>query len=214
MAAPPADSPISQLPPAHVEALAAIGTLRRYPKHSMVMQEGDRGDELYVVVTGRVRLYIGDADGREIELGTRGPGQHFGELALDGGTRVTNVMTKEATQLACIARADLARYLGSHPDAAFALIVLLTGRIRDLTTRVGRLGLKGTVQRLVLALRSRGTRTDTGWRIVPAPTQATLSREIGASRPSVSRALARLRKTGRLRDIDGGYELVDPVGSD
>ncbi|MFN0316228.1 MAG: Crp/Fnr family transcriptional regulator [Burkholderiales bacterium] len=56
-----------------LEALTAAGTVRSYPKHTLLIQEGDRSDQLYVVLSGRLQVFLSDSDGKEIVIDTLGP---------------------------------------------------------------------------------------------------------------------------------------------
>ena len=75
---------------------------RTFPKNTVVVSEGDRTDSLYIVVSGRVRIYVSDDKGKEIVLNESGPGEYFGEMVLDEGPRSASVMTLEPTQFLVI----------------------------------------------------------------------------------------------------------------
>lgn len=126
---------------ASVDALARLGPVRTYPKNTVVFQEGDRSDQLYVVLSGKLKVFLADSDGREVIVDILGPQQYFGELALDGRPRSASVMTLEASKLAIVQRDDFKRFLADNPEAAFGLIVTLIGRARNLTRAVGGMGL-------------------------------------------------------------------------
>ena len=78
-----------------VRALAARGDVRRYRKGSILIQEGDTGDTMYILLDGRVKVYCTEEGGREIMFGLFGAGEYFGEMALDGGPRSASVATLE-----------------------------------------------------------------------------------------------------------------------
>ena len=88
----------------HLTTLAARGTVRSFRRHMVLIQEGDLGDTLYIVRTGRLRAFAADANGKEITLGLYGPGEYVGEMALDGGPRSANVETMEPTSCAVVSR--------------------------------------------------------------------------------------------------------------
>src|SRR6185436_5325011 len=71
----------------HLDALAAIGRIRSYPRHTLLIQEGDHRDQIYVVLSGRLKVYLSDSEGKEIIIDTLGPKQCFGEMALEGEPR-------------------------------------------------------------------------------------------------------------------------------
>ncbi|HEY5552355.1 MAG TPA: cyclic nucleotide-binding domain-containing protein, partial [Opitutaceae bacterium] len=84
----PADpSPENVLSEAEVKAMAQRAVTRTFPKNTIVVTEGDPTDTLYIVVSGRVKIYASDEKGKEVVLNHAGPGEYFGELVLDGGPR-------------------------------------------------------------------------------------------------------------------------------
>ena len=86
---------------AELQAISGHGITRTYPKGAVVVTEGDTTDTLFVILDGRVKVYATDDQGREILFLTQGPGEYFGELVLDGGTRSASVMTLEIGRASC-----------------------------------------------------------------------------------------------------------------
>src|SRR5205807_1189070 len=107
---------------AHVHRLAALGTERLFRKGTLLIQEGDFGDTLYVVLSGRLRAFASDDRGKEITLGLYGPGEYVGEMALDGGPRSANVETTQPTRCAVVGRQALLDYIGAHPEFALEMM--------------------------------------------------------------------------------------------
>jgi len=68
-----------------LRALAAHAALRSYPKNAIIISEGDVSDSLHVVLSGKVKIYLGDESGKELILDLKGPGSYFGEMVLDEG---------------------------------------------------------------------------------------------------------------------------------
>ncbi len=182
----------------YLEALTATGTIRTYPKHALLIQEGDRSDQLYVVLSGRLKVFLSDSDGKEIVIDTLGPRQLFGEMAMEGEPRSASVMTTEVCKLIVIQRDQFKQFLADNPDAAYALIVTLIRRARNLTRTIGSLALLdvyGRVARLLLdnAAEENGTLV-----VAERMTQQELAKRIGASREVVSRILTDLREGGYI----------------
>ena len=83
------------LPQQLLEAIGKVATVRVFPKNAIIVSEGDETDSLYVIISGRARVYVANAQGREVQLNVIGPGEYFGEVTLDGGPRSASVMATE-----------------------------------------------------------------------------------------------------------------------
>ena len=68
-----------------LRAIASLGQLRKFPKNVAIIQEGDVGDSLYIILAGKVKVYASDDTGREVVIDIFGPGEYVGEMVLDGG---------------------------------------------------------------------------------------------------------------------------------
>jgi CRP/FNR family cyclic AMP-dependent transcriptional regulator len=90
-----------------LQAIAAHAITRAFPKNAVILSEGDRTDTLYVILEGRVKIYVADAQGKEVMFLTQGPGEYFGELILDEGPRSASVMTLEPSKFLVVPKADL-----------------------------------------------------------------------------------------------------------
>ena len=117
------------------------------------MSEGDETDSFYIIVSGRVKVFVSDEEGREIVLGTQGPGDYFGEMVLDGSPRSASVMTLEPARFAVIPKSRFRDFLHAHPDFSIHLVEKLIRRTRALTENVKSLALidvYGRVARMLL----------------------------------------------------------------
>lgn len=195
-----ADSPLDGIGDELVRELAARGEVRSFPRHAVIINEGERSDALYVILSGRVKVYVSDADGGEMILETYGPGDYVGEMALDGRPRSASVMALEPTRCAVVTRAVVRDAIAGSPDLAWKLIDTLIERVRQATDTVKTLALMdvyGRVARLLLAL----AREDDGKLVIPERmTQQDIAHRIGASRDMVGRVFKEL--------IAGGYVSV------
>ena len=91
----PSPAQLTAIPDAFVKKLASLGRLRTYPKNTVFITEGDSSDAVFVVLTGKVKVFVADTEGHEMILDTHGPGEYVGEMALDGNPRSASVMTLE-----------------------------------------------------------------------------------------------------------------------
>jgi CRP/FNR family transcriptional regulator, cyclic AMP receptor protein len=185
-----------------VRELATRGQTRSFPKNTVFINEGDRGDSLFIIISGRVKVYVSDSQGREMILDIHGPGQYVGEMALDGRPRSASVMTLEATTCAMVTRDALKAAVVANPDLAMSLIEELIDRARIATDTIKNLALMdvyGRVARLLLSL----ARERDGKLVVPERlTQQDIADRVGASRDMISRIFKDLTTGGYVTVVD------------
>ena len=191
----------------HIDALVALGVVRSYPKNTVVFQEGDTGDQLYVLLAGKLKVFLADDDGKEIVVDVLSPKQYFGEMALDGESRSASVMTVEPSKLSVIQREDLKRFLAANPDAAFALIVTLIRRARNLTRTIGNLALLDVYGRVARLLIDNASDESGKLIVTEKMSQQEIAQRIGSSREMVSRILSDLKEGGYV-SIESGRMVI------
>ena len=171
------------------------------PKGAVLVNEGDATDSLYVVLAGRVKVFLSGEDGKEVVINTIGAGDYFGELVLDGGPRSASVMALEPCRFFVIPRGDVEGLVERNPAFARDLIYKLIGKVRSLTSRVRDLTLKDVYGRFVKFVDDNAIEQD-GMRVVPERlTQHDIAARIGGSREMVSRIVKDLTA--------GGYISID-----
>lgn len=197
-------------PEHHVDKLAAHGTQRVFRKNQVLIQEGDLGDTLYIVQSGRLRAFAADARGKEITLGIYGAGEYVGEMSLDGGPRSANVETLEPTTCAVVSRAALLAYIAQHPEFALDMMARLIRRARLATDSARSLALidvYGRMSRLLEQLASPpqadGSRT-----ITERLTHHHIASHLACSREMVSRLLRDLQAGGYVEMRERRLVLV------
>ncbi len=141
-----------------LRTLASRGQPRRYRKGTLLIQEGDFGDTLFIVLAGRVKAYSSGSRDREIVYGVYGPGEYLGELSLDGGPRSASVVTLEPTSCVVVTRKALQEHIAANPEFAFELLARVIRRARLATQERSQHGVART---------STGGRAG-GWRCGPA----------------------------------------------
>ena len=178
--------------------IASTGGVKRYPANAVLINEGDTADTLFIILSGRVKVYAGNDSGKEVILNEHGPGEYVGEIPLDGGVRSASVMTLEPTTCALVTGANLREFIATHPDFALHLIRNLIQRLRALTDSVKSLALDDVYGRVV-GLLQRLAVTEDGHRAVPQRlTQQEIADRVGASREMVSRIFRELTVGGYL----------------
>src|SRR6185503_7189702 len=121
------------LPPALLEAIAKGAMVRPFPKNAIIVNEGDETDSLYVMLSGRARVYVSNAQGREVQLNVIGPGEYFGEVTLDGGPRSASVMASEDCRCIIIKRSELLALVEREPRFALHIVRKLASRVPAIT---------------------------------------------------------------------------------
>jgi CRP/FNR family cyclic AMP-dependent transcriptional regulator len=192
-----------------LRALARRGELRRLRRGVQIISEGDRGETLYIILSGRLRAYSASAGGREVTYGTYGAGEYVGEMGLDGGPRSANVEATEATLCAVVTRATLERHLVDHPQFAFDLLNKVIRRARAATMGLKQIALNDVYGRLKALLDGMAQPQPDGSRLIePAPTHLEMSQRLGCSREMVSRLLKEWEHEDLLRMQRGRVLLL------
>src|SRR5262245_33486350 len=115
-----------------LEQLAAEVDQVRYSDGQTIFSESDRGDALYVVESGSVRIWVLDEDAEQVTLSELKSGEFFGELAvLDRGPRSTNATALGDTELHRLSSDDFQKFLMAHPDCAIDVICEIGVRLRQ-----------------------------------------------------------------------------------
>ena len=183
-----------------LRALARRGVLHRLRRGVQIITEGDRGDSLYIVLSGQLRAFSTGVDEREVTYGIHGPGEYVGEMGLDGGLRSANVQTLQASVCALVTRATLERHLAEDPSFAFELLAKVIRRARAATLGLRQIALLDVYGRLTALLEDLAVPAADGDRVVdPAPSHLELSRLLGCSREMVSKVTKDLEKGGYVR---------------
>ncbi|TMH95011.1 MAG: Crp/Fnr family transcriptional regulator [Betaproteobacteria bacterium] len=130
------------LPDEDLLMIAQRVAIRNVPESEVIVREGDRTDALYMILSGKVKVYLGEEGGKEIPLDVKGPGQYFGEMTLDDKPRAASVMSLQPSRLAEISGADVRALLLKHPETALHLIRNLIRVTRGLNERARESGRK------------------------------------------------------------------------
>jgi CRP/FNR family cyclic AMP-dependent transcriptional regulator len=179
-----------------------------------LIQEGDTGDSLYIVLEGRLRAFLSDENGKELTLGLYGPLEYVGEMSLDGGPRSAHVEAVESSLCAVVSRGLLQAYIADHPEFAFEIMGRLIRRARLATESARSVALIDVYGRLVLLLNAHvdpdadplGER-----RLLERMTHQQISQHLACSREMVSRLLKDLETGGFIEVRDRWIWLLKPL---
>jgi len=192
---------------------STMGTVR-LNKGDVLFHEGDSGDRLYVVVSGKVKLGRSGSAGRENLLAVLGPGQMFGELSLfDPGPRSTTATAVTSCEIRTLEHDELKGWLAGRPEVAQGLLGQLAARLRRANDVVADLvfsDVPGRVAKQLLELANRfGDKRDDGVHVHHDLTQEELAQLVGASRETVNKALADFAARGWIRLEPRSVTILD-----
>lgn len=198
----------NELDDAAITRLAERCVTRSVSEGHVLFTTGESCRGLYLVATGRVRIYRTSPEGREQVLHVEGPGRPVAELPLfDGGAYPASAVTLEPSRLVFLPRADFEHLYRSHPDVAHAVIRTLGRRLRHLVQVTETLAFRDVAARLAMLLAGYADRigvpSGEGVELKLERTQEELSLEIGTARESVSRAWRQLRERGLIESLGG-----------
>ena len=200
--------------PEAAEALASDLEYADYVRGQQVFVEGEPGDSLYIIMTGKVKVGRRAADGRENMLAIMGPSDLFGELSLfDPGPRTATATVVSDGRLASLSHRSLRPWISDRPDIAEQLLRVLARRLRRTNDALADLiftDVPGRVAKALLMLADRfGTEQSDGMRVHHDLTQEELAQLVGASRETVNKALADFASRGWLRVDSRAVTLID-----
>ncbi len=198
------------LPDEDLRTLADKALVKTFPKNTIIVSEGELTEPLYVVLSGKVKVYLGDESGKELILEIKGPGGYFGEMVLDEGPRSASVMTIEPSEFAVIPKAVFKNLLLQHPDIALHVMKNLIHMARGLNKNVKSLAMLdvyGRVSRLLLDLAVK----QDGKLVIPEKlTQREMASRVGSTREMINRILRDLTFGGYIK-IEGRQIVINKV---
>ena len=191
-----------------LRTLSGVVTRRSVPRGAVVIVEGDPTDSLYIVISGRMRVLMSDADGKEVILAILGPGEFFGEMGLiDDNPRSATVVAVEPCELIVINKRDFKKCLEENFEMAMTVMRGLVRRLREADRKIGSLALLDVYGRVARLLIDTAEMVN-GQRIVTRrlPKQD-IAKMIGASREMVSRVMRDLQLGGFI-EVRGSQILL------
>jgi CRP-like cAMP-binding protein len=199
------------------EELAALERQARSVRFAAgvrLLQQGERGDKVVVIRSGRAKVTYLTSGGRELVLRFCGPGELVGELAVfDGAPRLSSVVALEPLEALVIAAADFRALLHANPGIAWRMLGMLSTRFRDADLKRVEFGASDTVGRVAARLVELGERYGEalGSRVhIDLPlSQDELGAWTGASRAGVAAALRTLRELGWIETARRQIVLLD-----
>ena len=187
----------TQLSDRELDVVRAVATEKSYPKNAVVLTEGEMGDSLYMIQSGKVKVFIGDEDGREIILKLLGPGDFFGEMSMiDKQPRSASVTTADACTFLVLTHSAFERCVEQAPRIAAMVMQILAQRVREADRKIGTLALMDVYGRVASTLLELAVYTDGKLVVGEKLSQQDLANMVGASREMVNRILKDLSERG------------------
>ena len=181
----------AEVPREQLQELEKISIRRSFPKNTILCMEGDENNQLYVIASGKVSIYVNGDDGKRVILNFLGEGDTFGELSLlDNGPVSASVMTVTECKFITVSREAFQRFLDQHPEFSATLIRQLVSKVRSLTDSVRDLALLDVYGRVAHVLERLSD--DTNRISNPKLTHQDIANMVGASREMVSRIMKEL----------------------
>jgi CRP/FNR family cyclic AMP-dependent transcriptional regulator len=193
-----------------LDALSASSSSRSFPKNTVVIHENDPADSLFIIESGKVKVYCSDKNGKEFIMNTQTEGDYFGELALlDDSTRSASVRTVEKSSFTIIYKEDFSQVLDDHPNITRKLIRNLAAQVRKLTADVKSLALQDVYGRVANVLTDLAEERGDGTLYIPEKlTQQDIADRVGASREMVARILKDLTIGDYIR-FEGRHIIIN-----
>ena len=186
-----------------LRALAPMITRRSAPRGTAIMREGDVIDFLYIVISGRLKVMMGEADGKETILSILGPGEFFGEMGLiDDNPRSASVIAIEGTELLALAKRAFRRCLVEKPELAMAVMRVLVRRLREADRKIGSLAMLDVYGRVARLLLDMSENVNGRRAVTKRLTKQDIAKMVGASREMVTKVMKDLQTSGYI-DVQG-----------
>jgi CRP-like cAMP-binding protein len=197
----------SGLSSTQLESIHRVSQTREFPRETLLFREGDQGDSLYLVLSGRVKAILMAEDGREVILAFLGPGELVGEMALfdPEERRTATVVTAEPSSLLILSGRQFMEVIMQNPSIALSILRTLTRRLKDTSSRIANLIFLDTYSRvgtyLLRIAEQEGRKLADGSFVVNRPPHHEIAHFIGSSRETVSRALKELEHEGLIKVV-------------
>ena len=122
---------------AETEILASRIELRQFPVNRLIINEGEETNSLYIILSGKVKIFLQGESGEEVILNFLSEGDYFGEVSLFGdGERSASVITLSDAHFAVLEKDDFVELMTSQPKLALTIIKGATHRLQSLSHNV------------------------------------------------------------------------------
>jgi CRP-like cAMP-binding protein len=188
--------------------------LSRYQRAERIFTESQPGACLYVVMSGRVKIFGSSSQGRAKTFAYLEPGDFFGEMSLiDEEVRSASASALDDSVLIMLKSEDYRKLMLSRPAIAIAVLKTLSARLRRANREIEALSFNnvlGRIAQILLDLGERyGKKSDDGIRIDMTLSHKELAEMAGTAREVISRVMSRFRRIGCINFFDNKITITD-----
>ena len=201
---------------AQAESVADAVVKRRFKRGEVIVEQGDKSNTLFIILTGRTRVITADKRGREVILATLQPGDYIGEMSLiDNEAHSATVRAEVQTDMLALGRAEFARCLPENSSMAYAIMKGLVQRLRQADRKIESLALMDVYGRVARSLIEFAVDDGQGnLKIRDKISRQDLAKMVGASREMVSRVMKDLEERGFVQtQVDGSMIVKERLAS-
>lgn len=170
---------------------------KSFTRGLIVIPSGSVNDSLYVVISGRLEVIIGDKCGREVILTTLGPGEYFGEMVLiDDNAGSASVVGREPGEFLMLSKHEFRKCISENFEMAMTMLRCSVQRLREADRKIGSLALMDVCGRVAEQLLIMSETLDGQHVITKKVVKNNIAKSIGATREMVSRTMKALQLRG------------------
>jgi CRP/FNR family cyclic AMP-dependent transcriptional regulator len=198
---------LRSLTPDELRGVAQLFSVRRYPKSAILVAEGDRLDSFSIVLSGRVKFFWCDDDGRQVDVAMIGPGEDFAAQSIGGEPMLTSVVALDDLRLASISVGEFERLLLRHPQLALGYLKRVIFLFRNSMAWRRSFSMEDVYGRVTKMLLACAVELDGGL-VTERLTHAQIGRRVGATREMVGRILRELVRGGYIKADQGRFTIL------
>ena len=200
----------SMLTTDQAQSIADSVVKRRFKRGEIIVEQGEKSNTLFIILTGRVRVVTSDKRGREVILATLQPGDYIGEMSLiDNEAHSATVRAEVQTDMLALGRAEFARCLPENSSMSYAIMKGLVQRLRQADRKIESLALMDVYGRVARALLEFAQPDREGLMTIRERiSRQDIAKMVGASREMVSRVMKDLEGRGMVQTQENGWVII------
>ena len=191
-----------------IDKIAELTIIKKYAKNDIIFFEGDPGEAIHFVKSGKVKIFKTSEGGKEIIINILSPGDIFAEVTLFQRNIAypASVEVIEEGEIGSIRNRDLERLILENPQLAVELLRAMAKKLKEVQQRVRELGSNDAIERTIRVLsalaKNHGSKTKDGIVLCKNITRQDMANLVGTTRETMSRILSKFSKEG-LVEIKG-----------